>query len=341
MKSVVKFGLSAVMVATLAACSGAETRRQASDDFEYLNAPSPSEWNTLPGQKPEFTGAYAIPQSNFEGAVGSNVDIRPPQQILELIPGARYEHVGSTVTIWVPRAEQLQRVWDTVQGMAKEGAFPVKTSSAEGIETGWVDWVINEDDDAIESRYLLTPTESRGRHGLRITLLEARRSDTGTVLPEVAGQRYATQMTNLIATSYDAEIREEARIRAQELVKNIPISLGKDRSGLPVIVARAPYDVFWERLPSILTELGFKVEDRNRSQGTLEVDYNNPDEMLWDKIGTERLDLAQRTYNIQLGDLGNRTSINFTDKNGKPVKEETLAQLSDVLAAVIDYMNTK
>ncbi|MDD1784153.1 outer membrane protein assembly factor BamC [Enterovibrio sp. ZSDZ35] len=341
MKSVVKFGLSAVMVATLAACSGVETRRQASDDFEYLNAPSPSEWKTLPDQKPEFTGAYAIPQGNFDGPVGASVDIRPPQQVLELIPGARYERTGSTVTIWVPREAQLQRVWSSVQSMAKNGALPVSNSSANTIETGWVNWAINEDDDAIEGRYVLAQEESRGRHGLRIALVEARRSDTGDALSEAASQRYATQMTNLIATTYDMEIREEARIRAQELVKNIPISMGKDRSGLPVIIARAPYDVFWERLPEVLTELGFKVEDRNRSQGTLEVDYKNPDELLWDKIGTERLDLAQRTYNIQLGDLGNRTSINFTDKKGKPVPEETLTELSTVLAAVIDYMNTK
>ncbi|KXF81237.1 outer membrane protein assembly factor BamC [Enterovibrio coralii] len=341
MKPVVKFGLSAVMVATLAACSGAETRRQASDDFEYLNAPAPTEWKTLPDQQPEFTGAYAIPQGNFDGPVGPRVDIRPPQQILELIPGARYERSGATVTVWVPREDQLARLWQTAQNMAKNGAFPVKASSAEAIETDWVNWAVNEDDDAIEGRYLLTQEESRGRHGLRIAMVDGRRSDTGESLSTAASQRYATQMTNLVATSYDMEIREEARIRAQELVKNIPISLGKDRSGLPVIIARAPYDVFWERFPSILTELGFKIEERNRSQGTLEVDYSSPDELLWDKIGTERLDLPLRKFNIQLGDLGNRTSINFTNSDGKPVKEETLAELSTVLAAVIDYMNTK
>ena len=50
-----------------------------------------------------------------------------------------------------------------------------------------------------------------------------------------------------------------------------PDFMGQTGSGLPVIIARALYNVFWERLPEVLGQLGFTVEGRNRSQGVVEV----------------------------------------------------------------------
>lgn len=38
-------------------------------------------------------------------------------------------------------------------------------------------------------------------------------------------------MTNLVTTRYDSDVRAEAARRAQELVKQIPITMGSDRSG--------------------------------------------------------------------------------------------------------------
>ncbi|WP_407331140.1 outer membrane protein assembly factor BamC [Enterovibrio sp. 27052020O] len=339
MKPVFKLGLSVVLVASLAACSSADKRRQASDDFEYLDAPALSQWQTLPDQQPEFSGAYRIPERQFDGPVGRDIDIRPPQQILELIPGARYEQDTKGVTVWMPRAEQAERLWQTIEDMASQTQIPVRTASADSIETDWVVWTIEDDEEVIESRYLLTPIEDRARYGFRIDMVEWKRNGESENLSLASRERYNVQMTNLIAARYDNDLREEARLKAQELVKNIPISLGKDRSGLPVIIARAPYDVFWERLPNILNELGFTVEDRNRSQGTLSVALKEQDDEFWQELGVQPLQLDRNKYNILLGDLGNRTSINVTDSAGKPVPEEQLANLSPALVAAVERLN--
>lgn len=339
MKPVFKLSLSALMVASLAACSGGDSRRQASDDFKYLETPPLSQWQNLPDQQPEFSGAYGIPQREFNGPLGQQVDIRPPQQILELIPGARYERDAEGVTIWLPRAEQAQRLWQTIDSMVADAQIPVRTSSPDGIETDWLTWTIEDDDEVIESRYVVTPQEIRGRHGLRMQMVEWKRNGSSDGLTAASKDRYNAQMANFITARYDSELREEARIRAQELVKNIPVSLGKDRSGLPVIIARAPYDVFWERLPNILDKLGFTIEDRNRSQGTLTLEYKAPDEEVWEELVVEPLQLSRGKYSILLGDLGNRTSINVTDSAGKPVSEEALASLAPVLGAAIEKLN--
>ncbi|MCC4799016.1 outer membrane assembly protein BamC [Enterovibrio norvegicus] len=339
MKPVFKLGLCAVVVASLAACSSSESRRQASDDFEYLESAPLSEWQNLPDQQPEFSGAYTIPNRDFAGPTGRNIDIRPPQQILELIPGARYERDAKGVTVWMPREEQSERVWQTINTLIEENQIPVRTSSIDGVETDWLVWTLEDDDEVIESRYTVVPVSDRSRSGFRIDMIEWKRNGQAEDVSVDMRDRYSAQMTNMITSRYDGDLREEARIRAAQLVKNIPISLGKDRSGLPVIIARAPYDVFWERLPAILGQLGMTVEDRNRSQGTLTVKYKAPDDEFWEEIGTKPLQLDRDNYDIQLGDLGNRTSINVTDSAGKPIAEEQLASLSPVLVAAVERLN--
>lgn len=339
MKAVYKLSLSALLVSTLAACSGGDSRRQAADDFKYLETPPLTQWQTLPDQQAELSGAYRVPTQAFDGPIGRNVDIRPPQQILELVPGARYERDADSVSVWVPRQDQLQRLWQTVETMQQSGQLPTRTASPDGIETDWVEWAMSDDDEVIESRYLITPVEDRGRYGLRVQLVEWKRDGAADNVTAGSKDRANAQMTNLITAQYDAELREEARLRAQELVKNIPISLGNDRSGLPVIIARAPYEVFWERLPAILGELGFTIEDRNRSQGLLTVDYKSDDDHL-EALGVEPLQLDKRKYTVLLGDLGNRTSINLTDSAGKPVSEEALASLAPAMTAAVEALNS-
>ena len=112
--------LSSLAVFVLTACSGgANQRRQAKDDFEYLNTPALEEWSVPAGAQPQFYPNYRIPQGNYAGGIGKEVDIRPPQQVLELIPGARLDRSNDgDVTLWLLRKDELDKVWQTVQELS-------------------------------------------------------------------------------------------------------------------------------------------------------------------------------------------------------------------------------
>ena len=204
-----------------------------------------------------------------------------------------------------------------------------------------VTWNSEDEDHEFGSRYLITKLNQNNRSGFKIVLIDWQVDGKQAEVTQANKARYNILMTNLVTSAYDEQLREEARIRAEELVKRIPISMGQDRSGLPVIIARAPYNVFWERLGDLLPMMGLNIEDRNRSQGTIEVKYKEPDDEFWQEIGTKPLSFEGRTYNLLLGDLGNRTSINVTDAAGKPVDEATLDSLVPVLAAMIEKSNKK
>ncbi|EGQ7994130.1 outer membrane protein assembly factor BamC [Vibrio vulnificus] len=328
--------LSSLAVFVLSACSGSATqRRQAKDDFAYLETPPLEQWQLPEGATPQFYPNYNIPQGEFAGGIGKQVDIRPPQQILELIPGARYERNQGEVTLWLIKQEEADEVWQTVKDMLAERQIPIDMQSDTHIETGWVTWRSEDEEMEIGSRYAIDRFEANNRHGFKINLVDWRE---GTELKPVTvtnKERYNVFMTNLVTSQYDQVKRDEAQRRAQELVKQIPITMGTDRSGFPVIIARTPYNVLWQRLPMILPKMGFTIDERNQSQGTIKAKYASPDDEFWNEIGVKPMELQSGTYTFLFGDLGNRTSINVTDSSGKPVEEAFLKSMAPVLAAVV------
>ncbi|BBL89533.1 outer membrane protein assembly factor BamC [Vibrio rotiferianus] len=327
--------MSSLAVFVLTACSGgANQRRQAKDDFEYLNTEPLSEWNMPADAQPQFYPNYDIPQGNFEGGIGKAVDIRPPQEVLELIPGARLERSNGEVTLWLLRKDELDLVWQTVQNMISTNQIPVEKQSENLIETGWVTWNSADEDMEIGSRYDISRFEANNRFGFKVNLVDWREGEQVKEVSRTNRERYNVLMTNLVTARYDQQVREDAQKKAQELVKQIPITMGTDRSGLPVIIARAQYNVLWQRLPELLPKIGFTIESRSQSQGTVEARYASPDDAFWNDIGVKPIDLDAGKYTFLFGDLGNRTSINVTNSSGKPVEAEFLKSLAPVLAAV-------
>ncbi|AUI86705.1 outer membrane protein assembly factor BamC [Vibrio azureus] len=329
--------LSSLAVFVLTACSGgANQRRQAKDDFEYLNTPALKEWKLATGAQPHFYPNYRIPQGSFTGGTGQDVDIRPPQQVLELIPGARLDHNNDgEVTLWLLSQDDLDKVWLTAKEMAREKNISLTSQADNRLETGWISWDSPDEDAEIGSRYALTRIDQLGRYGFKVNLIDWREGKQIKPVTQVNRERYNAYMTNLITARYDQTARQAAQQKAQNLVKQIPITMGKDRSGLPVIIARAPYNVAWDRMPTVLPKMGFRVEERRQSQGIITAKYASPDDAFWNDIGVKPIDLKSGKYTFQLGDLGNRTSINVTDASGKPVEEAFLKSLVPVLAATV------
>ncbi|MBE4593822.1 outer membrane protein assembly factor BamC [Vibrio navarrensis] len=327
--------LSSLAVLVLTACSSSPTqRRQAKDDFTYLETADLQTWNLPDGATAQFYPNFDIPQGNFTGGIGQEVDIRPPQQILELIPGARYERNQGEITLWLIKQEEAEEVWQTVLNMLAERQIPIQTSSETHIETGWLVWKSEDEETDIGSRYSVDRFEANNRYGFRISLIDWREGTQIKPVTLTNKERYNVFMTNLVTSQYDQNKRDEAQRKAQALVKQIPITMGSDRSGFPVIIARTPYNVLWQRLPTILPRIGFNIEERNQSQGTLKAKYASPDDEFWNEIGVKPMELKSGTYTFLFGDLGNRTSINVTNSSGKPVEEELLKSLAPVLAAV-------
>ncbi len=125
-------------------------------------------------------------------------------------------------------------------------------------------------------------------------------------------------------------LRAEAALKAQELVKRIPISMGADRSGflrlsrvrLTMCCGNACLNCYLKWASSLKSVISLKVPWKRNTQRLMMSS--------WETIGLQPIDLAPGTYTFLFGDLGNRTSINVTDASGKPVEEELLKSMVPV-----------
>ncbi|GAM69060.1 outer membrane protein nlpB [Vibrio sp. JCM 19236] len=296
MKFVNQLVVSSLAVAILSGCAGsAAERRQAKDDFKYLDVESTPPLVSSPDQTLEHYPDYDIPAGDYTGGIGKQVDIRPPQQVLELIPGARTEQKDGEVTLWLLTQEERDKVWETVKTLiADQDQISLAEETENRLETDWIVWEEEDEEETLASRYEIERFEQNSRYGFRISLIGWKEGGKELPVSRTNKERYNTFMTNLVTSRYDQFVREEAAREALELVKVIPLSMGKDRSGLPIIIARAEYNVFWQRVPELLPVMGFNLEERNQSQGTIKASYVAPDDEFWERVGTKPLGYSQR-----------------------------------------------
>ncbi|MGL5334857.1 MAG: outer membrane protein assembly factor BamC, partial [Enterovibrio sp.] len=230
----------------------------------------------------------------------------------------------------------VQKLLELIGEMQKDNSLPVRKQLADGIET---DWVLVNKDQKTKARYAIQKLGA-GNNGLRVALLElAGKDEKAITISQPRRERYTALMANRLMTRYDLAIREDARQKALQQQRDILINMGVDRGGNAVIIARASYDVFWNVLPKLLTQMGFEIKDRNRSQAVIEANYIEPSDEFWQSIGQEKLSLRKQKYKIQLGDLGNRTSINVLNSADKPIEQEQLVSFSLVLGKTLEKMN--
>lgn len=331
MKSFFKHSLEIAVLLGLTACSGSKSS-QALNDFSYLETQQLRQWQT-PADRPMLvSNVYAIPSGDFSGELGSSVSILPPVQILKIVSPARYESSPFQAVFLLPKNSDEEHMDALIRLLIQKEIIPFQNKNQNGIETGWIK--LDDEKEGIQVRYQLTPLEQNEEHGIQVTLLEAKRDMVNFTPSDAESERYNVVMANRLLLEFDIYMRERAN-QAQGNLTNIPLELGVDRSGNVVIIARSSYNPFWDKLPSILSPLGFTVQERNRSQGSIELDHTKPDASLWQSLGVSPLQLDNAIYKMQLGDLGNRTSINLLNNLGKPVSEEVLRDLSDALVAVM------
>ncbi len=325
---------SALAVFVLSACSDSPVERnQAEKNFDYLNTPAFSQWQTPEDAVPEFNNEFTIPQGNFSGETGKNLDIRPPLQVLELIPGVRIEHDPGVVTLWTVQPDYADNMWAIIKSLLQRNHASLTETSETALDGKDMIWSIGDDEGQVKASYDFSRISSGSRQGIRI---EITRLTDDLDLPghDSLLDRYTVAMANLITGEYDAQLQAKAQREAERLGQHIVFTMGTDRSGLPVIIARSAFDITWHRMPVLLEQFGFEVTDKSQSQGSMDVKYRRPDDNVWQGLGAEPLGLERGKYTLMLGDLGNRTSINITDSEGKLLSEAQLQAFVPVLSAV-------
>ncbi|CUU24870.1 outer membrane protein assembly factor BamC [Duffyella gerundensis] len=330
-------GLSTIML--LAACSNDQRyKRQVSGDESYLQASELKDLNAAPGTVlPLQNGDFETPRSASNGPVGKQLDIRPPAQALALMNGTRAQFTGNTGVLMMDGSGSAA-VWPQVVNVVQSYKFPIasRQDSSQQLTTDWVNWNRADEDNQYRGRYQISVQKQGYQQALTVRLLQLQQQGNDVNSP-VQIQRYTAQMLNDISTGMDKMDSAQQNAAASRSSAQIDVQSGADDTGLPTLILRAPFNTVWQRLPEALKRVGMEVSDSNRSQGSLNVSYSAPGESDWDALGAKDPQLPNGDYKLQVGDLDNRSSLQFIDPKGHVLTQSQ----NDALVAVFQAALSK
>ncbi|EIB97982.1 MULTISPECIES: outer membrane protein assembly factor BamC [Pantoea] len=322
-------GLSTLML--LSACSTDQRyKRQVSGDESYLQASELHELKAPAGMiLPVQRGDYDVPRTASQGPTGKQLDIRPPAQPLALMNGTRAQFSNNTGALIIDNSRGS--VWSQVVNVVQSYKFPIASRNDAGqqLTTDWVQWNRADEDQQYRGRYQISVQSQSYQQLLTVRLLELQQ-DGKTITSPAQIQRYTAQMLNDISTGMDKIDTASENAASGRVNGAIDVQSGADDTGLPMLILRTPYNVAWQRLPDAMKRVGMEVTDTTRSTGSMKVTYKSLSSSDWDSVGAKDPELPNGDYKVQVGDLDNRTSLQFIDPKGHVLTQSQ----NDALVAV-------
>ncbi len=314
----------------LAGCSSPEKRSQANRGFDYQQESLRIRPLLIPAglDAPAFNNEFVVPALSAQaalGAKGTELDIRPPIQILPLIRGSQVADQGSALWFYQQRLDQPleQELAQALESFLKKQKIDFNSN-----DQGWLtDWVGAKGEPELRYVWQFAPDPVRRAVALSVTIVEQRGAST---LRPQDRQRAEAVMLNAFSLDYQSALTA----RENELDKG-PIGIELDSAQGRVLAAEG-YDRTWRRLVTLLPKMGFAITNRQQALGYVDVEFDGLSDGKWQKLGLPALDIPEDEYRIQLGDLGNQTSIMINDKERVPVSAEVLDHFGRTLAKAFE-----
>jgi outer membrane protein assembly factor BamC len=323
-------GVSLVLL--LAACSSdSRYKRQVSGDEAYLEAPPLAELHAPAGMiLPIQNGDYNIPVARGDGATGKGLDIRPPAQPLALVSGARTQFTGDTASLMV-ESGRSGNLWPQVVSIIQDKNYTIdkRDDATQSLTTDWVQWNRLDEDQQYRGRYQVSVKPQGYQQAVVVKLINLEQA--GKPVADAASmQRYSAEMLNVISAGLDKNATTAQNAAQSRDGATFDVQSAADDTGLPMLVVRGPFNQVWQKLPAALAKAGMKVTDNTRSQGSMAVTYKPLSDSGWRDLGASDPGLTSGDYKLQVGDLDNRSSMQFIDPKGHTLTQSQ----NDALVAV-------
>ncbi|MQL46861.1 outer membrane protein assembly factor BamC [Photorhabdus khanii] len=324
------------LVVLLAACSGDQSyKRQVNDDDTYLETPPLKALNVPAGMiLPLQNGEYDIPPTASKGLVGKELDIRPPSQTLALLSGSRAENSVKSSKLLLENTSENSNLWSQINHVLLKKGYNVsqRDDAGQTLTTDWIEWPRADENVPYQIRYRISVARQSYQIELSVANEGLRQGDQPIIDP-IEVQRYNALMLNELIEGVNQQRERISDNTAARNLGPLDVQSGGDTSGLPQMIVRAPYNIVWDRLPAALEKVGMKVGSRSRSTGSIAVTYKGLSASGWKSMGVNEPSISEGDYKLQVGDLNNRSSLQFISDKGKPLTQSQNDELVAVLKA--------
>ncbi|WP_434524519.1 outer membrane protein assembly factor BamC [Photorhabdus asymbiotica] len=327
-------GMSLAML--LAACSSDQSyKRQVNGDYAYLEAPPLKALNVPAGMiLPLQNGEYDIPPTISKGLIGKELDIRPPSQALALLSGSRTENSIKSSKLLLENTPENSNLWSQINNvlLKKGDKISQRDDANQTLVTDWIEWQRTDEDVPYQTRHRISIAHQNYQIELSVAN-EGLRQGGQQVTDPVEIQRYNALMLNELIEGVNRQRERMSDNPSAHNLGPLDVQSGGDTSGLPQMIVRAPYNIVWDRLPAALEKVGMKVGNRSRSTGSITVTYKSLSTSDWKSMGVNEPSISEGDYKLQIGDLNNRSSLQFISDKGKPLTQVQNDELVAVLKA--------
>lgn len=307
----------------LASCSSdSGYKHQADGSDAYLKSTPLIPLKTPSGVTlPEHNNEFDIPGVKSSGQIGKQVDIRPPAQLLALVTGSQSQFSGNSATLLLDQVPG-EPLWSQINAIIKQLKYPIaaQDSTSQTLNTGWIEWVRKDENQPWRARYQITIKSSAYQQVLAVSVTELQHEGQA-ISDDKALQRYSAIMLNKLAYQLDQRENQRLAIQSSNSGDQLMVQSGADDVGLPVLIVRGTFNAVWVRLPDAMQKIGMTVKDSNRPQGSMTVSYKPLSESEWQQLGARDPGLASGDYKLQVGDLENRSSLQFIDPKGHTLSQ--------------------
>ena len=353
-----RFICTTVCVGVLSGCANQLDFRQSIDNHEYLDEvdidkkPLNVPKDYLAVQEKSEYEIPAIKKELDNEKIGTEIDTRPPAQVIAASPRTRINSEQSSHSVIIDTYKKNDNVLDEVNQAIdryfEQEDIKKRSGTSTKLETEWVDYttiidsgIISDDSYSFRQRYQLDLKQASNKRYVKLdvkTLEYDVPAESQAFINEKERNYREVDLINGIILTL-GQSREEQYKEIEKQLDDINVTLIDASTGDKVWQINTSFQKTWDLMPSVLSDLGFTVEDWDRSQKTYYAKYTD-EKGFWGSIfGSDVFPLENQIYQFKLTNQNRKqpTVVQILDNEGKPIGNDVVQEMNPDFK---DYMES-
>ncbi|WP_392565521.1 outer membrane protein assembly factor BamC [Utexia brackfieldae] len=181
----------------LSACSVDQRyKREVNGNDNYLKTPALKKLNAADGLTlPAEQGDYYIYPNVKVGAVGDDVDIRPPLQPIAALTGSNADYDGKVAVLQAP---SVLDIWRNIKPILNEKNISIATDSQQEILTAPTTFTRADEDIARQASFAIRHNQNGASQTVSVELLTLQANGENLLDNAIERQRYTVGFFNML-----------------------------------------------------------------------------------------------------------------------------------------------
>jgi len=343
----------------LTGCSNFSERHQASGGLEYLKEKTHQRIVLPEGFTPlKKSTEYDIPTIGNKvnvNLIGHKLDIRAPSLVMPVAPNSlTSSNTQETQVIFesfLSKEKFTEDLWSKLSSFVSQRKYGVSeqvqgsslsTNSIESDEYFKLLFGLDEDINLSQKYNFNINIDEQGyRAVVTVKLIEHKEQDKAVELNQFATRRYETRMLNLFLSQVYADHNQALIADRNDVKKGIKLELGFDDEQNTAYIVHAPYEVIWEKLNTVLPQLGLMIDDRDKSISTYFTHFDNDTNGFWSNLFTfdssnTSIELVDKEkYQVKIAQRGKVSVLTIVNSQKELIASEKMTEMLNTFSELM------